>query len=906
MTYEPTPLPPMLPAETMTPMMEQFWSIKQAHADYLLFYRMGDFYELFFEDAVAAAAALDIALTKRGKHQGHDIPMCGVPAHAAEMYLERLIRKGYRVAICEQTEDPALAKKRGSKAVVARAVTRLVTPGTLTEEQLLEPRAASYLASIARHGNRLAIAWADLSQGAFHTAETVAETAASLIARLDPREVLIAEPLLTDDVLAPVLKDLGRRVVTVGQQAFEPKAAERHLKALYQVETLEGFGSFSTAEVSAAGAIAHYVLLTQKAARPSFRPLAREDDGGTLQIDAATRRNLELVQSLSGEAGSSLLQSVDQTLTAGGSRLLSERLQAPLTDPHAIAKRLDAVDYFVNNESLRLAIRGRLKAAPDVLRALTRLAMGRGGPRDLASVAAGLSTAAAIERITAQHAAATLLPADLHDAVCALPAPASVLDRLKDTVQRSLGPDLPLSSRDGGFIAPGIDADLDTARGLRDDSRRVIAALEARLKEETGIGSLKIRHNNQLGYYVEVSQVHGEKLRAGPQAAGFIHRQSMAGAMRFTTAELSALAAKIVEAAGTVLDRELAIFESLSNAVVAQANAISTVSHGLATLDVSAALAQLATERRFIRPRIDESLAFDIVRGRHPVVEQALQQQKSSGFVPNDCKLATADGARLWLLTGPNMAGKSTFLRQNALIAILAQMGSFVPAESAHIGVVDRLFSRVGAGDDLARGRSTFMVEMIETAAILNRATDRSLVILDEIGRGTATYDGLSIAWATVEQLAKVNRARTLFATHFHELTALAKSLPQIQPMTMSVREWKGGIVFLHSLKPGGADRSYGLAVAKLAGLPTTVIARAQEILKALEERARSRKPIAPMSELPLFAFVSQEDEPSEPALPSSVETFLATIEPDTLTAKEALDLLYKLKTLLRAPSQNP
>ncbi|MBL8583577.1 MAG: DNA mismatch repair protein MutS [Rhizobiaceae bacterium] len=880
-------------------MMEQFIEIKAANPDSLLFYRMGDFYELFFEDAEKASRALGIVLTKRGKHQGADIPMCGVPVHAADDYLQKLIALGFRVAVCEQVEDPAEARKRGGKSVVRRDVVRLVTPGTITEDKLLAPSESNFLMAAGRvkGGGDLALAWIDMSTGAFRVCETSAERLAADIARVDPRELILAEPVFHDEELRPVLSQLGSICNPQPAALFDSASAPARIGRFYGVATPEGFGAFSRAELSAISGVIAYVEKTQIGERPPLARPEREANGSTLFIDPATRANLELLRTLSGQREGSLLRAIDRTLTGGGARLLCDRLMAPLTDPAAINARLDSVGFLLAEPEVREALRSALKGAPDMPRALTRLALGRGGPRDLGTVAAGLDAG----RLVAGLLAPLGLTAELAAACAALAAlPAD----LSAHFERALAEELPLLKRDGGFVRAGHDRELDEMRALRDESRRVIAAMERELIEETGIRSLKIRHNNVLGYYIEVTANHQQAMNGTDAAkARFIHRQTMANAMRFTTTELAGLETKIANAADRALQIELAMFDALTAHAVENAGLIRAGAEALAVLDVSAALALLAEAEAWCRPSVDSSLAFTIVGGRHPVVEQALRREQGTPFVVNDCDLSPAPGAKngaIWLLTGPNMGGKSTFLRQNALMAILAQAGAYVPARSAHIGVVDRLFSRVGASDDLARGRSTFMVEMVETAAILNQAGERALVILDEIGRGTATFDGLSIAWATVEYLHEQNRCRALFATHFHELTSLAERLPRLHNATMRVKEWEGEVVFLHEVGKGAADRSYGVQVARLAGLPPAVVARARDVLQMLEASETSGKADRLVDDLPLFSAAARvASAPAKPPASDGIREAVAALHPDELTPREALEALYRLKGMV-------
>ncbi len=875
-----------------TPMMAQYLAIKQAHADYLLFYRMGDFYELFFDDAARASEALDIALTRRGKHQGDDIPMCGVPVHAAEAYLEKLIRKGYRVAVCEQIEDPAEAKKRGAKAVVRREVVRLVTPGTLTEESLLEARAANMLAALGRAGNDFALAAADMSTGAFEVAALRENEIAAELARVGPREILVPDNLLAHEGLAPLLKALGPALTPLPASRFDSAHGERALLAHFNLMALEGLGSFSRAELSAAGALIAYLDLTQKGKRVALARLQRVSPKHFMAIDHATRRNLELTETLSGQRTGSLLATIDRSITAAGARELASRLAAPLTDVKAIANRHDAVEFFAAHSELRRKLRESLRAAPDLSRALARLSVQRGGPRDLANIRDAIRAARTLrDHLTGQSPAG-----EAAEAAQAITAGLASVSFLIDRLQHLLVEEPPYFTRDGGFVRAGAHPPLDEVRTLRDESRRVIASLEARYRAAANVASLKIKHNGVLGYFIEVTQLHADKLVTCKGEDGrelFRHRQTMAGAVRFSTDELASLASRIMEAGEQALALEKSLFDEMAAVAIENAEALAAIAHALAVLDVSVSLAELGVAARYVRPAMDNGLSFKIARGRHPVVEAALAAGQARGFVPNDCDLSPGSKGRLWLVTGPNMAGKSTFLRQNALIAILAQMGSFVPAEAAHIGIVDRLFSRVGAGDDLAAGRSTFMVEMVETAAILNQATEKSLVILDEIGRGTATYDGLAIAWAAAEHLHEKNKSRALFATHYHEMVALCERLAAMTCVTMKVREWNDTIVFLHEVMPGAADRSYGIHVAKLAGLPEAVIARAEEVLRALEEGREGHPPLARIDDLPLFGVASPKPKTN------AVEEALKAVEPDTLTPREALEMLYDLKRKL-------
>ena len=880
--------------ERVTPMMAQYIEIKAANPDCLLFYRMGDFYELFFGDAEAASRTLGIMLTKRGKHAGLDIPMCGVPVDRADDYLQRLIGAGYRVAVCEQLEDPAEAKKRGAKSVVRRDVVRLVTPGTITEDNLLEPSRANLLCSIARVKLNetefsYAIAAVDISTGSFNVCSCLEQTILSELARLEPRELVMSDTLNQVSHLKDIWQDCRAAITPFGADAYESSSAQHRLQNHFGLATLDGLAAFTRAELSAAASILSYIERTQLGTRPRILPPKRDNTTAFMQIDAATRANLELTRTLSGERSGSLLSTIDSTITPAGGRLLAERLAAPLTDISAIKERLNDIAYLVENAELRADLRRILRQVPDIARALTRLAMERSGPRDCASIANGLAAATQIAQVLNAH---INLPTSISDALETIQ---NLDPALEAQLCAALQDDLPAKARDGGFIRTGFSADLDAIKTLRDNSRKVVASMQAEYASLSECRTLRIKHNNFLGFYIEVPQEAGERFLRDPLNVLFIHRQTMAGAMRFSTAPLAELQTRIDSAAEQVLTLELAIFEQLVAQILLQSEPLNAATDALAALDVSAALAEIAVDRNWVKPEITQDQDFDLKGARHPVVEAALRKNGKS-FIANDCDLSHTDKGRILLVTGPNMAGKSTFLRQNALIAVLAQMGSFVPATYAKIGIIDRLFSRVGAADDLARGRSTFMVEMVETAAILNQATTKSLVILDEIGRGTATFDGLSIAWATVENLHDVNGSRALFATHYHELTSLSERLPRLSNITMKVKEWQGDVIFLHEVVAGAADRSYGIQVAKLAGLPLAVVERAKHILSELESQEREKPVQKLIDELPLFSHSAKAIEP--PKLDTLREA-LNTINPDDLTPKQALEALYKLKMSL-------
>ncbi len=877
-----------------TPMMAQYLSIKQHQQDALLLYRMGDFYELFFEDAEKASATLGIALTKRGKHLGADIPMCGVPVHALDHYLQKLIRHGHRVAIVEQTEDPAEAKKRGSKSVVARDVVRLITPGTLTEDALLSSGQNNYLACITGvlATGELALAYAEISTGELVVMASDETRLAADLARLAPAEILLNENLSQNPYLIEITNLSSAAVTLLSASRFDSHSASHLLKEHFKVHALEVFGNFKKLDIAALGALLDYIKITQVGHMPHLRNPKLESHSEGLLIDAATRSNLELVKAQNGERKGSLLACLDETITAAGARLFADFVSRPLGQAEAIRARLDVVSYFYGDRPKTDNLRSTLKHIPDIERALARITSGRGGPRDLSAISTAIFATQELLGQLRKQGELIALPqqlATLLDFIHASPI------ELGQHISRALSSELPHLARDGGFIAEGYSPELDENRKLRDDTKQVIANLQQDYAASTGVKTLKIKHNNMLGYFIEVTAQQAEVLKLCADAAQFIHRQTIASSVRFVTTALSELEQKIAKAGAQVLALELEFFRQLAQEVVESRQSLSQMAQSVSALDVFSSLAHVATTRRYVKPVIDDSLNFDIRQGRHPVVEEALKRQGDRSFAANDSDLS-AEHKRLWLLTGPNMAGKSTYLRQNALIAIIAQMGSFVPAASAHIGVLDRLYSRVGAADDLASGRSTFMVEMIETAAILNQATQRSFVILDEIGRGTATYDGLSIAWATLEHLHDINQCRALFATHYHELTQLSSTLKHLHCATMKVKEWKGDIVFLHEVVPGFAERSYGIQAAKLAGLPSSVIQRAGEVLKRLEAGKGQSRAQNLAAELPLFAAMPQLETPKEDKL----RRVLKTIAPDELSPREALSWLYEIKQMTK------
>lgn len=867
----PTPLKAPLPAN-LSPVMAQYCQLKEEYSDSLLFFRLGDFYELFFDDAVTAARDMDIVLTKRGKNDGDDIPMCGVPAHAYETYLARLIQKGHKVAICEQVEDADAAKKRGAKGPLKREVVRVVTPGTLTEETLLSARQNNFLLAVSplTKGD-IGVAVIDLSTGTFFIESTDLKHLPGVLSRLNPVEIVLPDKLLQEPSLFEHLTQWKKKLSPLPQARFDMENCRKRLEEVYVVKTLDAFGCFSDAELRAAGALIDYIQLTQKSALNLIDRPRQLKNNQLMVIDPATRRSLELQATQSGQKIGSLLDTIDYTVTASGARTLSFYLSAPLTNAEQINQRLDSVEFLIQQANVRAHIRQMLKVCPDMERALSRLNLGRGNPRDLGAIRDGLDQAQQLKQSLSPLSLPLLLQKTLEKV--------GHFGGTVDKLARALGDSLPFQARDGNFIAPEYNSELDSFRYFRDHSKEHMAKLQEDYCNRTGITTLKIKHNNIIGYHIDVGVSHAQKI---PDT--FIHRQTMATSLRYTTPELGEIEKKIVSAAQQILELELKIFDDLVQDIKLQITDILACCRALSMIDVISALAELAVQQQYSRPVVDTSLTFDIQQGFHPIVAMALKKESQSAFVQNDCRFL--EDQKIFLLTGPNMAGKSTYLRQNALIAILAQMGSYVPATAAHIGVVDRIFSRVGAADDLAAGRSTFMVEMVETAAILHQSTDRSFVILDEIGRGTATYDGLSLAWAVVEALATETKCRTLFATHYHELTQLEQTLTCVACKTMRIREWNDKVVFLHEVIPGAADKSYGIHVAALAGLPQPVIDRACQILKTLEAKEKNNLSIP-------------EAIIASPSKPSVIERQLSTLDIDNLSPRDALEALYQLKQLL-------
>ena len=881
---------------TLTPAMKQYVGIKKQYMDYLIFYRIGDFYELFFDDALIASKALDIALTKHSKDS--NIPMCGVPFHAYESYMSRLIHQGYKVAICEQMEDPKEAKARGAKSVVKRDIVRLVTSGTVTEEVLLNAKENNYLLCLSMQKNSLGASWLDISTGEFFSQEYIfienrlPFEINSVLAKLNPSEILLSDSFLERPDLFPIFNRIRDKITVLPKARFNVKSSVKVIKDFFGVQSLDAFGKFSDTEITAAGILLDYADMTQRGKMPRISPPQKIMEGDFMEIDGATRQNLDLLCGSFGRRQDSLLAIIDRTVTGFGCRKLTERLINPLVNVAEINKRLDAVEFFMSQSDLRQKLRDYLRKCQDIERILSRLSAGRGGPRDLNSIAQTLVSAAEIKNMINAlkiHNSLDEIPSAIMEILAKFgqhsALGAKLLSALKDG-------DLPYLAREGDFIRDGFSPALDKLHLLSTESKKFVDDFQKKYAEQTGIEQLKIRDNNIIGYYIEVPLKFADTMLQDPQ---FIHRQSTTSALRFTTAELNELDSEIRNSTEKAVALEEKIFADLVMAVMIEAKDLVKTAGALGELDVASALAELAIENNYCRPKIDESTTFDIEGGRHPIVENALKRLNGGNFVSNDCHLNSSDN-RIWLITGPNMAGKSTFLRQNAIIAVMAQMGSFVPAKKAHIGIINKLFSRVGASDDLARGYSTFMVEMLETATILNRADEHSFVILDEIGRGTATFDGLSIAWAVVEYLHNKNRCRSLFATHYHELTNLSEKLDFISLHSMKTKEFNNQVVFMHEVIEGASDRSYGIHVGKLAGLPSEVIKRATEVLSGLEKSNQNSMVMNENNDLPLFSFAVKEEKRKV----SEVEETVAEIDPDNLTAREALDTIYKLKEILK------
>ena len=856
----------------LTPMMKQYLEIKEEYFEEILFYRMGDFYEMFFNDAKVASSVLDITLTKRGQWNNNDIPMCGIPFHSSESYLSKLISNGYRVAVCEQINEIENDVKK-NKGPMKRKVVRVITPGTVLEENFFDDNPNNFLCSWNEVNGCHSISWVDLSTGIFCVQKIDMNQSNALetaLERLSPRELIM--PLKMKEQKPHYFRGC---VTFQADSLFQSDACEERLKKFYKTKSLEAFGEFSRSCISTAGAILGYVNLTQKGKLPLLKKIKQWKNIDVMEIDVFSRKSLELLKTQSGEKNGSFFNAINQTLTSGGARLLLERLNGPSLDNLEINNRLDTVSNFVSENLLRKKVRDVLKLIPDIERSLTRLQFDRGGPRDLISIKTGCEKAYEISKLILDHDF-TFPEKELNEISSNLTINTSFIKELDLAITESP----PLFARDGNFIKKGFSNELDEIKLIRDNSREKILSLQAKYINQTGVQSLKIKFNNVLGYHLEVRKNHETKLLEQEE---FIHRQGTAQASRFTTAELVSIESKLTDARSKSLNIELEIYEILVKNCLQRSEKLLSIFQGISSLDVAIGFAELAHKWNYSRPEISNECIFNVVAGRHPVIEQILNKEKDTSFISNNCNLSDQ---KIWLITGPNMGGKSTFLRQNAIINIMAQMGSFVPAEKATIGISDRIFSRVGSGDDLSRGQSTFMVEMIETASILNHATEKSFVILDEIGRGTSTWDGLSLAWSIIEKLHNDINCKTLFATHYHELTTLERSLKKLSLKTLEAKEYNDEIIFLYNLVNGSANKSYGLEVAKLAGVPFDVIKRAKDILKNLESDYKID------DKLPLF------NQTKEKEAVTKVSKKLNEIVPDSISPIQALEILYELKRL--------
>lgn len=842
----------------LTPMMQQYIHIKAQHKDYLLFYRMGDFYELFFDDAILSANELDITLTKRGKHLGQDVPMCGVPYHASEFYINKLLKKGYSIAICEQIESPEEAKKRGYKSIVQREVVRIITPGTIMEEVLLASKESNFLIVITTSGENLAIALADISVGSF-SVETMNRDALPIeLARIMPKEIILPDMLFYDGFIMKHIEKLS--VTKRPDSIFDYNRCHKNILEFYNISFIDSMGNFSHDEIIAAGALIEYLKFTQKSAMPRLQNLTRVISSNFMQIDPATRYNLEITKGIRDDSRS-LLSVLDKTVTGAGGRLLTVYLSSPLTNPRMINTRLDNVEGFITFSEVRTKVRGLLISFPDIERAISRINAGRTTIKDLFYIRDGLATMLKVADIIHGRG----MPTSIQSFIIEIPP----FDKLYQELNRSLTSDLNMINDDKSVIRDGFDPGLDRLYDIKNNTQDRINQLRDKYRRSTGITTLKISKNNVLGYFVEVSSSNASKITNDQ----FKHKQTLGSVVRYSTDELQLLETDIIMCNTKIVRIEEEILHNLYKTVSINAELISAVSNCIASIDVFAALAELAICNGYTRPLVDNSFAFEVIAGYHPMVQEVMKNR----FIPNNCNLNEED--RIWLITGPNMAGKSTFLRQNAIICILAQIGSFVPAEKAHIGVIDKLFSRIGASDNISSGQSTFMVEMLETAYITRSATNQSLIIMDEIGRGTSTYDGLAIAKAVVEYVHNTICSRMLFATHYHEMCLLESQLLNLSCHTMKVVEWNNKITFVHEVILGRADRSYGIHVAQLAGMPLRILEGAYQVLQDLEKMSSESKAIAN----PKLEKLHQE---------------ISQLDIDNITPKLAMNILFQLKEL--------
>ena len=863
-----------------TPMMEQYLTIKNKHKDALLFYRMGDFYELFFEDAIAASKALDITLTKRGKTNGMDIPMCGVPFHSADNYLPKLIKKGFNVAVCEQTETIEEAKSNLKKGPLKREVVRIISPGTLTEDNLLDRNANNFLGAISDVNGSISISWVDVSTGCFKSRNLQKENnqkqlLTNLLLRMNFSEILVSDAM----ELNIISEEWHSIIKKQSSSLFHYSSCLQQICSYFSIMSLEGIGKFSDGEVIAAGVLLSYLKLTQCGKLPILSMIKNESENNFLEIDYFTQKSLEILSNLSGETKGSLITSLDETKTAGGARLLKQRITEPFYKVVEIEKRYNLINWFLNNDIDIFKLQNNLENIPDIERSLSRISLLRGSPKDLSILCNGLLNVKQIYEIIISF----------KDRLNQAPLLNNILNQISvdyslfEDIKNSLKKDLPLSTKEGGFIRDGYDDNLDKLRNLRNNELEEITKLQNKYSDLTNVNSLKIKYNRMLGYHIEVRAVHDKALR---DKDIFIHRQTTAQTSRFTTIELNEAENQLINSYDKSISIEMDFFKNFTNQIINEGKKILDIASAISELDIGIMVVKQSKDRDYVCPKILENKTLEIIEGRHPVVETQMKLSENS-FISNDCILNKDDF--LWLITGPNMAGKSTYLRQNALIVIMAQAGLFVPAKEANIGVFDKIFSRVGASDDLAKGQSTFMIEMIETSLILNTASEKSLVILDEIGRGTATFDGLAIAWSVLDYLHNKIKPRTLFATHYHELTSLKEDLNHLSCHKMSIKEWNNSIIFMHKIIEGEADKSYGIHVAQLAGLPFEVIKKATQLLSKLENNKDNSY---------LKKSDNLDDNYSNINESQSFFKEFDNINVDNISPREALDILYKLKLL--------
>ncbi len=867
-----------------TPVMRQYLDIKFAHFDCLLLFRMGDFYELFYEDAITASRTLGIALTKRSKSGADEICMCGVPHHALENYLNKLLDEGFKVAICDQVETPEQAKKqRGYKAIVNRLVTRIITPGTIIEESLLEAGEPSYLVSIAMEKGNAAIAAVDLSTSEISVISVPEAEIINELARLRPKEILLSDKYRSNEIASIISDQLDMRISFQVDSNYAPKKCEKNLLEFYHISALDAIGRLQKAEISALGSIIEYISLTQKENLPKLPKPKILNYQKFMGIDASTRRNLEIVASSSGGVRGSLFATIDSTVSKAGSRLLYNYLSAPLVEIDKIKARLDVTKFFYENISLAESVRKSLKKTGDLERCITRLNMGRSTPKDLLSIKYTIEIA---EKIRADFVNSVGM--DLPSHIEPIIKPLLGQGEIYELISSSIRDEATNSIADGGVIKRQYHPKIAELYNLIENGQAAIEKLRNQYRKETGIDTLKISNNNVIGLFIDITARHAGKIVDDK----FIHRQTTANSVRYTTTELQELESNMVNAKLMVVGLEQDIYHKICAQAIDKQQSLLDLASSLSLLDVYCNFALIADENNYSMPILSDDIGFEIIGGRHPVVEQSLKKSNDS-FIQNDCKLSMDE--RVWLITGPNMAGKSTYLRQNAIITILAHIGSYVPAESAKIGVVDKIFSRIGAGDDLNKGQSTFMLEMLETSSILAQSSHKSLIILDEVGRGTSTYDGVAIAWSVLEHIHDKIRARCLFATHYHELTALEDILPALENYTVDVDDSGARILFLHKIKKGFASKSYGVHVAELAGLPKPVIRKATELLKKFEkDSGKTNKEIMKNESHNMSLFEVSTDPESKKH--KQLFNNLTNIDPDTLSPKEALDALYKLK----------